>query len=231
MSQVEQKLRRRSGFDARARTYESGRLADWYKAQGEMVLRRARPRAGDVVLDVGCGTGWLLRRMARARPGIVGFGLDASPAMIDTAREKARIEGIEGLTFVTGDWTRIDPRLLMQAHGHEEVDLVCCVSAFHYFREPEAALRKFHRVLAPGGRLLLLDRARDRSLLTAAWDAVHRVLLRDTVRFYRSGELIDMLRAAGFGRVEVVDRVRRMLWKGKLASSLALISAVGGGSP
>lgn len=186
-----------------------------------MLLRRARPRAGDVVLDLACGSGWLLRRLARERPGIVGIGLDESPERIAAAREHARVEAIGGLTFVAGDWNRVDPELLLQAHGQSEIDLVCCVAVFHRLREPRAALEKVRRVLAPGGRLLLLDRVRDGSPLTVLADFVHRRLRRDGVRFHHSRALVALLHAAGFESVEVVDRGRRRLWKGRLA----LISA------
>lgn len=215
----------RSAFDAKAKSYEDGRLGGWYKAQARLVLERARLHAGEAVLDVGCGTGWLLRRMARRYSGITGLGLDLSPRMIELARERARVEAVGELTFVTGDWTQIDPLLLIQANGIQSIDLVCCVSTFHYFPEPAAALEKMRRVTGPGGRLLLIERARERSLPTLLWALLHRMILRDIVGFYRSGELVELIEAAGFSDVRVDATVRRLFWKGKLATSLVLVSA------
>lgn len=212
-------------FNAKARTYESGRLAGWYRAQAELVLGIARPRAGSLVLDVGCGTGYLLRRLVGGHSGVEGLGIDLSPRMVDEAREKARIEAVDGLTFVTGDWARLDPELLLQAHGYRRVGLACCVSTLHYFSQPEAALEKIFRVMEPGGRLLLLDRAREGSLMTLFWDGVHRLVLRDAARFYRTDELVGLLEAAGFEDMRVERRVRKLFWKGKLSTSLVLVSA------
>ena len=215
----------RAAFDAKAKSYEDGRLGGWYKAQGEIVLERARLQAGHAVLDVGCGTGWLLRRMARRYAGTTGLGVDLAPRMAALARERARVEAVAGLTFVAGDWMEIDPLLLVQANGVQSVDLVCCVSAFHYFSDPAVALEKMWRVTQPGGRLLLLDRARENSLVTKIWGAVHRLLLRDIVRFYSSQELVSLVEGAGYGDARVAATVRKLFWRGKLHTSLALISA------
>lgn len=215
----------RAAFDAKAKSYEGGRLGGWYKAQAELVLERARLQAGNAVLDVGCGTGWLLRRMAHHYSGITGLGLDLSPRMVEVARERARVEAVGGLTFVAGDWMEIDPRLLIQANGMQSADLVCSVSTFHYFSDAAVALQKMCQVTSRGGRLLLLDRARERSLLTFLWELVHRVLLRDIVRFYRSDELVSLVEAAGFADARVAATVRKLFWKGKLATSLALVEA------
>lgn len=214
----------RAEFDAKAKGYESGRLGGWYKAQAELLVERARLQAGSSVLDVGCGTGWLLRTLAHRYAGITGLGLDLSPRMIDVARERARVEAVDGLTFVAGDWTQLDPLLLIQANGIRSVDLVCCVSAFHYFDDPSVALEKMFGVLRPSGRLLLLDRARDRSPGTLLWEVVHRLILRDIARFYHSDRLVALVAEAGFDDARIETRLRRLLWKRKIMTSLALVS-------
>jgi SAM-dependent methyltransferase len=210
-------------FDAKAKSYETGRLAAWYQAQDELVLAHAHPRAGDTVLDVGCGTGWLLRHLMGRHSGVTGLGLDISPAMIAAARERARVEGISGLTFVTGDWMQIDPLPLLQAHGLRSTELAICVSTFHYFSDPARALENIFEAVGPGGRLLLLDRARDGSAMTMLWDLIHRAILRDTARFYRADEMVALAESAGFTNVREIARVRKLFWKGKMATSLALI--------
>jgi SAM-dependent methyltransferase len=98
-----------------------------------------------------------------------------------------------------------------------------CVSAFHYFRAPVSALRAIHDVLRPGGQLLILDRARERSLLTVLWQYAHRFLIRDNVHFSSTTEIAGLLEQAGFGNVRVLARVEKVLWKNKLYTSLALI--------
>lgn len=216
----------KEAFDAKAKSYEGGRLGGWYKAQGEMILERARLRSGQTVLDVGCASGWLLRQLGHRFSGITGLGVDLSARMVELARERTRVEAVPGLSYITADWMNADPRLLLEANGLHQADLVTCVSTFHYFSDPVAALSKMHQVTAPGGRLLLLDRARDSSPATWLWDFVHRVVLHDTERFYGSAELVEMAEAAGYKSARVVRVVKKLFWKGKLSTSLALVSAV-----
>jgi ubiquinone/menaquinone biosynthesis C-methylase UbiE len=209
-------------FDAKAEVYESNRLAPWYQAQGDQVLEHLSLTPEDIVLDVGCGTGYLLRQIARACPGVVGIGVDMAPKMIEVAHARAAEEGLSSLTFVAADWEQPSNEATSLI-GRRPVACAVCVSAFHYFRRPVSALRAIHDVLRPGGQLLILDRERERSLLTVLWQYAHRFLLRDNVQFSSSTEIARMLEEAGFQDVRVLARLRKVLWKNKLYTSLALI--------
>lgn len=211
-------------FDDRATTYDSARMAEWYRAQGRLVLEELAEVTGPVV-DVGCGTGWLLHRLLEEHPSATALGIDVSGRMIEVARRRARQVGSGRLSFLQADWEDRRTVARIQEHLPCPVSLVLCVSAFHYFHDPGIAARRMHDLLVPGGRLLLLDRAREGSVLTAIWDRLHQRLIRDHVRFFRTDELIGILEAAGFVSIEEISRIRRMLWKGKLATSLVLLSA------
>ena len=76
-------------FDRRASGYESGRLGGLHRDIADRTIRIALAEAPDPrrVLDVGCGTGYLLRQMAARLPGAVDLaGVDAAPGMIEVAR-------------------------------------------------------------------------------------------------------------------------------------------------
>jgi len=218
-----ERSRIREEFDAEAETYESGRMAPWYKAQGRMVLE-ALDRVDGPVVDVGCGTGWFLRKLAQTHPGIHGIGLDLSGAMVERARELAETEGLKGLCFRRGDWEDPDVARQIQELLPRPAEVVTCISAFHYFHDPAGALGRMRELLGPGGRVLVMERAKDGSLLTAAWDLLHRSVLRDGVRFYRSEELRQLMTQAGLVEVRTLREVRKRFWKGKLYTSLALLS-------
>lgn len=213
-----------SEFDAKADEYESNRLGSWYKAQGRLVLDET-DRVTGTVLDVGCGTGWLLRELIARHPEAAGLGVDLSERMVEVARARAVDEQAPRLEFIHGDWEAEATRRRALERLHGGASLVLCVSAFHYFERPKAALVEMRKVLAPGGRLLLMERAMDRSPATAIWDFLHRRLIRDHARFYMTSQLVDLLRDAGFTNVTIVRRVRRLLWRGKLHTSLVLLSA------
>ena len=218
-----ERSRVREEFDAEAETYESGRMAPWYKAQGRMVLE-ALDRVDGPVVDVGCGTGWFLRKLAQTHPGIHGIGLDLSGAMVERARELAEMEGLKGLCFRQGDWEDPDVARQIRELLPRSAEVVTCISAFHYFRDPTGALRRMRGLLGPGGRVLVMERAKDASLLTAAWDLLHRSVLRDGVRFYRSAELKRLMTQAGLVEVRTLREVRKRFWKGKMYTSLTLLS-------
>ena len=211
-------------FDAKAPTYETYRLAPWYKAHGEAILAALDDPGDGAVLDIGCGTGWLLRRIARSFPAARGIGLDLSGVMVETARHKAAAAGLDRLDFVKADWESPDAERLPGLSG-KRINAIVCANAFHYFGDTEEAVAKMFRALAPGGELVLLERAKERSLLTLIWDVLHRFLIRDQVRFYSSSELTELICGAGFSNVEVKTKIKRWLWHNKFFTSVVLISA------
>lgn len=106
-------------------------------AQDELIaaLRAHRP---DRVADIACGTGILADRIERELSPEAVYGVDMSAGMLNEARQRsARVQWLTGpaeqLPFDDG-----------------ALDAVVTSSAFHFFNQP-AAVREFHRVLAPGG--------------------------------------------------------------------------------
>ncbi len=212
-------------FNQLAPTYEENRLARWYKAQATEVLAAlGRPEEG-VFLDVGCGTGWLLREALNVYPHLKGLGIDVSGIMISRARTSAAESNCNNLTFMKADWETLDVNTLRQNLPAKKIHTAVCVSTFHYFANPYMAAEKLYQCLDPGGRLLLLDRAKEGSFLTNLWDVLHRAVIRDHVRFYSSVELAQLLENVGFLDIQILSTLRRFLWKGKLYTHLVLISA------
>lgn len=212
-------------FNPKAAVYESNRLAPWYRGHAEQILDRLALQSGELVLDIGCGTGYLLREIVRRFPGVCGVGLDLTPAMIEEARKKAASEGLSALQFGCADWedAGFDVDAFLEAR---RPNCVVCANAFHYFSSPQAALEKMRSVLVPGGRAWVWERAREGSALTAVWGCLHRYVIRDHVRFYRTEVLLEMMRNAGFEQVRTELSLRKFLWRGKVYTSAALISGV-----
>lgn len=213
------------GFDNLAQVYETNRLSSWYRAHGEIILDALDTSEDGAVLDIGCATGWFLRQILRKYPELHGIGIDVSSEMIHIAREKALEESIDNLVFFNHDWDTLDSADFSKILVGLKINTVICASSLHYFSDPLKSMRKIFEILLPGGQFLLMERAKDGSLLTLLWDSLHRLLIRDHVRFYHTSELIELLKQVGFVPIEIKSKIRRFFWRGKIHTSMVLISA------
>ncbi|MBE0548902.1 MAG: class I SAM-dependent methyltransferase [Rubrivivax sp.] len=179
----------------------------WYRGRA---LQRARLRAGAQVLDVGIGTGLV----ARAALKIIGptgklVGVDPSPGMMDQVK-------LPGVQLLSG-------RAEALPCADASFDFVSMGYALRHLADLSAAFAEFHRVLRPGGRLLVLEITRPQGRLATLalktyMRAVVPTIARVVSRRHQTSELwryywdtieacvppeavLDALRAAGFRRV------------------------------
>jgi ubiquinone/menaquinone biosynthesis C-methylase UbiE len=160
----------------------------------DTLLDLAAPQAGEVVLDVGCGTGTLALAAAARVPSADVTGIDASPEMIDRARRKAakqgsgvefRVDVIESLPFADATFDLVTSSLMLH---HLPTDL------------KRRGLAEVRRVLKPGGRFVVMDFARESH---SRMGHLLSVLGRRRGPATTDG-LIDMLTAAGFTDTDVI---------------------------
>jgi len=177
-------------YDRLAEDYDR-RWARYVEASVEGTLERIDWADARDVLDVGCGSGALLERVARGRPVARLAGLDLSPGMLATARR--RLGRRPGLA--AGSAFRLPFR-------PGAFDLAVSTSALHHWSDPAAALAEMGRVLRPGGQIAITDWCADRRL-DRLRDRVLRHVERAHVRVYRSAELASLLAGAGFSAVRV----------------------------
>jgi len=211
-------------FDRLASTYESNRLAPWYQAQGEEILKVSDFSGPVVALDIGCGTGWLLRQIVKRNPEAFGIGLDLSGEMIRVANDESRDPKSKNLQFIQADWENMETDTT-KTISRKQVTHVILASSIHYFSDPLSAVTRIFNLLEPGGRFIVIDRAKDKSILTALWDIAHHTLINDNVKFYRSEEFRQLFCDAGFAEARIEKRIRKLFWKNKLNTSLVLLSA------
>lgn len=98
----------------------------------------------------------------------------------------------------------IEGRLEHLPMGDASFDAVTCFNALHFSAVPEAVLNEFHRVLAPDGRLVIVDWRRD-WLMMPLLDKWLRINRRPMGRLLSMRELTTLAREAGF----IVDAVGR----------------------
>jgi ubiquinone/menaquinone biosynthesis C-methylase UbiE len=177
-----------------APVYDTAVVQQWvYRpAQNEMIAL-LKAHGSRRVADVGCGTGILADRIAREVHPEQVSGVDLSEGMLAQAARRSA-----------------DVRWLTAPAEHlpfddDSLDAVVTTSAFHWFNQP-AALREFHRVLAPGGFAAVATLS-PRQRFPTQWLPTHRQPYEAPDPAKMRALFID----AGF-TVEDQHRVRRPLW-------------------
>ena len=128
----------------------------WHTAKH--VLARIPVESGDVVLDLGTGSGYALRAL-RERDVGRGYGLDGAPEMARNAREYTDDDAVG---FLVGDFDA-----LPFADG--SIDHVVSMEAFYYAADPRNTLAEVRRVLRPGGTFYCAVNYFAESESTHAW--------------------------------------------------------------
>jgi ubiquinone/menaquinone biosynthesis C-methylase UbiE len=154
--------------------------------RNDLILELAPPAARGRALDLGCGTGLLLSRLAARYQQTIGF--DLSTEMLEGCERHGRAR------LVRGDMTS-----LPFASG--SIAVVFCRSALHHVDDEIAVLNEVTRVLEPGGRLILAEPANDNPVARAARAWVKRRpsygRLHTIDRAFTRAELRRLLDAAG----------------------------------
>jgi precorrin-6B methylase 2 len=121
-----------------------------------LVVDALKLRPGDVVADIGAGSGYFTWRLAKA-VGTQGkvFAVDVQPEMLTILRTNVTARGLMNVLPVLG--TVSDPGLPTNA-----VDLAILVDVYHEFSHPHEMMSSICRALKPGGRLVFVEyRAED----------------------------------------------------------------------
>ena len=165
----------------------------WRKA----LIDQCAPKAGDVILDVGCGTGTLALLIKRRAPNARLIGLDPDAEILARAKLKAEQAGV-GIAFLQGFARDAD------GVGAGGVDKVVSSLVFHQtpLAEKRNGLAAIWRSLKPGGELHLADYGLQRTwAMRRAFKIVQSLDGFDNTEPNARGVLPDIMRECGFSDV------------------------------
>ena len=171
------------------RTYVPGRS---WRALAHGLLRLLPPMT---IADLGAGEGTLSQLLARTAKKVIA--IDNSPAMVEFGSKLAADHGLKNLEYRLGD---IDSPPIKAG----TVDLALFSQALHHAASPGSALAAAHKILKPGGRLMILD------LLSHSFEQA-RTLYAHVWLGFSEVELLRLVEKAGFrdAEVSVVSREAR----------------------
>lgn len=168
----------------------AGRLGKHYcpgrswEAIGHLALRLT-PQID--IADLGAGEGLLSQLLAHRARQV--WCIDNSPRMVEVGTELATKNNLVNLAYKLGDIEQVPL-------PDRSVDLAILSQALHHAQHPQAAVNEAHRILRPGGQLLVLE------LNEHAFEKA-RELYADVWLGFKESALHGFLKKAGFGKVEV----------------------------
>ncbi len=180
----------RAYFDALAgkfgKSYVPGRS---WKSLAEAMLKLHTYK---VVADLGAGEGTLAQLLAPRAQKVIA--IDNAPNMVEFGQKLAEDHGLGQLEYRLGD-------IESPPIDDNSVDLAIFSQALHHAEHPEKAIASAHRILVPGGKLVILD------LLLHSFEQA-RELYADTWLGFSEISIYQMMEKAGFKEIEttIVDK-------------------------
>lgn len=135
-------------FDNQAKIYDETNTAyysKYPKISCKDVAQRLKCSAYQSLLDIGCGTGYLIDMLQKQKSADY-YGLDLSPEMLKVAKNK-----LSGSVELTEGYSDSLP------YEDSSFDVVTCIQSFHHYPKPEKAMAEAYRVLKKGGLYILSD--------------------------------------------------------------------------
>jgi ubiquinone/menaquinone biosynthesis C-methylase UbiE len=184
-------------FNQWAKAGEGEKMESHHLDITEKTLRRMDLRPGERVLDLGCGSGWATRLLARlVTGGPEGFGqvvgLDVSDEMVRQARADSK--DFDNILYVWGSATQIP-------WEENFFDKVLSVESFYYYPDQDRALVELFRVMAPRGRLFILINLYTDNPYSLQWVPKLKV----PVHVRSAAEYAELLKKHAFEDVEWVQ--------------------------
>jgi len=186
-SAADQKLQQE--FNQWAAAGRGDEMEDHHSDITDQTIALMNIQPSDRILDLGCGTGWASRRLARMASAGEVVGLDVADEMLHRAEEVS--SDFNNIRYVWGSAENI-PAL------DSLFTKVLSVESFYYYADQNKALRELKRVMAPGGQLFILINLYKDNHYSLRWVGELKV----PVQALSEAEYISLLEKHGFRNVE-----------------------------
>ena len=182
-SHADQKLQQE--FNQWAAAGRGDEMEDHHSDITEQTIAMMDLQAADRVLDLGCGTGWASRRLAKFVPNGEVVGLDVADEMLRRAEQASA--GIKNVRYLWGSAESIPA-------ADNLFTTILSVESFYYYADQGKALDEIRRVMAPGSRLFILINLYKENHYSLRWVSELKV----AVQAHSEAEYVALLKQHGF---------------------------------
>jgi ubiquinone/menaquinone biosynthesis C-methylase UbiE len=183
------KIESREKFHKQAEKYDSGNKGKHARSLYESVINKLDELSFNNLLDVGCGTGNLLKLIS-TRYDVQISGVDLTPKMLNITRIKLGDEA--DLKVADSEELPFD---------NDKFDMVICTDSFHHYPHPEKVLAEIRRVLQQDGMLLIADPYTPAPLRQLV-NLYFKLSRSGDVKVYPESDIRKLLEEAGFISIE-----------------------------
>ncbi len=134
-----------------AQSFDDPAREEWQMPQ--RVIETLAIQPGQLVADIGAGTGYFTTRLASWTDAAIVYAVDIEPAMLDWIRGRAENEALENVAVVRGTRER--------TNLPEPVDVVLVVATYHHIPNRAAYFTRLRQELKPSGRVAIVDFTKD----------------------------------------------------------------------
>lgn len=182
-------LKIRSEFNQWAEAGRGEEMEDHHLPITAPVLPLMDLKLNDRILDLGCGSGWLCRRLARMVPEGRVVGIDIATEMLRRAQSKSG--EFSNLNFMEGAADRIPCE-------SGSFSRIISVESAYYWQDPAASVREMFRILAGGGSAWILINYYRENPHAHQWGPIVGV----PTHLFSTDEWVNFYREAGFVNVQ-----------------------------
>jgi len=159
---------------------------DYIKNTNEEVIKNLELKDGFDVLDAGCGTGYLIKRLWEENPRLNIIGVDISEKMLNIAKKRLKGRKIKLLKKDMEDLNLSD-----------KFDIIVSNGNIHYIKNIEGFIQKCKSLLKENGQLILVDWSKD-YLLFRVLKIYWKFRIKPFTQIYTMEEIKDRLTKTGF---------------------------------
>jgi ubiquinone/menaquinone biosynthesis C-methylase UbiE len=135
-------------FTKWAKNYDNPLTSLTFQQTNSKIVKLLNPKTNSSLLDVGCGSGILIKKLLLLNRNMKLYGLDITPKMVEITKMKFKNDLLVEITLGSA---------IKMPYKDNSFDYVTCASSFHHHPDPTLSIKEMVRVLKPGGRLIILD--------------------------------------------------------------------------